>query len=65
MANGFLRLYSDYIHLWGKVMLPRILTGLVGLLMAVIALGWLADPSSAAAGLGMPLLDSRSQHPDR
>ena len=38
-------------------MLPRILTGLVGLLMAVITLGWLADPSSAAANLGMPLLD--------
>ena len=38
-------------------MLPRILTGLVGLLMAVITLGWLADPSSAAANLGMSLLD--------
>ena len=38
-------------------MLPRILTGLVGLLMAVITLGWLTDPSSAAANLGMPLLD--------
>lgn len=38
-------------------MLPRILAGLVGLLMAVIALGWLTDPSSAAANLGMPLLD--------
>ena len=38
-------------------MLPRILAGLVGLLMFVTALGWLTDPASAAASLGMPLLD--------
>ena len=38
-------------------MLPRILAGLVGLLTFVTALGWLTDPASAAASLGMPLLD--------
>ena len=38
-------------------MLPRILSGLVGLLMLVTAVGWMTDPASAAAGLGMPLLD--------
>ena len=38
-------------------MLPRILSGLVGLLMLVTAVGWITDPASAAAGLGMPLLD--------
>ena len=38
-------------------MLPRILAGLVGLLMLVTAVGWITDPTSAAAGLGMPLLD--------
>jgi hypothetical protein len=39
-------------------MLPRILAGLVGLLMFVTALGWLTDPASAAASLGMPWLVS-------
>ena len=38
-------------------MLPRILAGLVGLIMLVTALGWITDPASAAANLGMPLLD--------
>ena len=39
------------------MMLPRILAGLVGLIMLVTALGWITDPASAAANLGMPLLD--------
>ena len=38
-------------------MLPRILSGLVGLLMLITGLGWITDPASAAANLGMPLLD--------
>lgn len=38
-------------------MLPRILSGLVGLLMLVITFGWITDPASAAANLGMPLMD--------
>jgi hypothetical protein len=38
-------------------MTARILAGLVGLLMAFLAFGWLTDPTSAAANLGMPLLD--------
>lgn len=38
-------------------MLPRILSGLVGLLMLAITFGWITDPASAAASLGMPLMD--------
>ena len=38
-------------------MLPRILSGLAGLLMLITGLGWITDPASAAANLGMPLLD--------
>lgn len=35
----------------------RILPGLIGVFFLLQAIGWLVDPSSAAAGLGMPLLD--------
>ncbi len=35
----------------------RGLSGLIGLLFLVQAIGWLTDPQQAAAGLGMPLLD--------
>jgi hypothetical protein len=38
-------------------MIGRILAGLVALVMGVSALNWVADPASAAQGLGMPLLD--------
>ena len=38
-------------------MAARIMAGLVGLMMGLSAIGWLTDPASAAAGLGMPLLD--------
>ena len=34
-------------------MTARILAGLVGLIMLIQAFGWLLDPSSAAASLGM------------
>ena len=39
------------------MMLPKILSGLVGLLMLAITFGWITDPASAAARLGMPLVD--------
>jgi len=35
----------------------RIVTTLLGLFFALQGLGWLVDPASAAATLGMPLLD--------
>ena len=38
-------------------MVARILAGVVALLLGSLALGWLLDPASAAANLGMPLLD--------
>ena len=38
-------------------MAARIMAGLVGLLMALSAFGWMTDPESAAANLGMQLLD--------
>ena len=38
-------------------MLPRILAGLVGLLLASTAVTWIVDPTTAALSLGMPLLD--------
>ena len=38
-------------------MLARILAGLVALLMAVSAAGWIVDPATAAANLGMQYLD--------
>ena len=38
-------------------MLPRILAGLVGLLLASTAVTWIVDPTAAALSLGMPLLD--------
>ena len=38
-------------------MVARILSGIVGLYMLWICLGWLMDPATAAAGLAMPLLE--------
>jgi len=38
-------------------MVARIMAGVVALLLGSLALGWLLDPASAAANLGMPLLD--------
>ena len=35
----------------------RIIPGILGAFFLLQGLGWLADPASAAAGLGMPLLD--------
>ena len=39
-------------------MVARILACVVALLLGSLALGWLFDPSTAAANLGVPLLDS-------
>lgn len=38
-------------------MAAKVLAGIVALLMALTAVGWLVDPASAAESLGMPLLD--------
>ena len=38
-------------------MIARILSGLIGLFMLYSCYGWVTDPSSAAAGLAMPLLE--------
>lgn len=38
-------------------LLPRILAGLVAFMGLTSALGWIVDPASAAANLGMPLLE--------
>lgn len=38
-------------------MLPRILAGLVGLVLASTGVTWIIDPTAAALSLGMPLLD--------
>ena len=38
-------------------MVARILACVVALLLGSLALGWLFDPATAAANLGMPLLD--------
>ena len=38
-------------------MIARILSGIVGLFMLWTCLGWLMDPSTAAAGLAMPLIE--------
>jgi hypothetical protein len=38
-------------------MLPRILAGFVGLVLASTAVTWVIDPTAAALSLGMPLLD--------
>lgn len=38
-------------------MVARILACVVALLLGSLAIGWLLDPTSAAADLGMPLLD--------
>ena len=35
----------------------RVVTALPGILFVVIGVGWIIDPASAAAGVGMPLLD--------
>ena len=38
-------------------MIARILSGLIGLFMLYSCYGWVTDPSSAAAGLDMHLLE--------
>jgi uncharacterized membrane protein HdeD (DUF308 family) len=38
-------------------MLPRVLAGLVGLVLASTGITWIFDPTAAALSLGMPLLD--------
>ena len=35
----------------------RVVTFLPGILFVVIGVGWIIDPASAAAGVGMPLLE--------
>ncbi len=40
-------------------MVIRVLAGLVGLGMAAVALNWIVDPASAAAGLDMALVSER------
>ena len=35
----------------------RVIAGLFGLMMFAMGLRWLVDPSGAAAGIGMPVLD--------
>ena len=35
----------------------RVVTVLPGILFVVIGVGWIIDPASAAAGVGMPLLE--------
>ncbi len=35
----------------------RVVTVLPGILFVVIGVGWVVDPASAAAGVGMPLLE--------
>ena len=40
-----------------RILLPRILSALVGLLMAVQTIGWITNPGEAAQGLGMALLE--------
>ena len=38
-------------------MIARILSGLIGLFMLYTCVGWIMDPTTAAAGLAMPLLE--------
>ena len=38
-------------------MIARILSGLIGLFMLFLCYGWVTDPTSAADGLDMPLLE--------
>ena len=40
-----------------RILLPRILSALVGLLMAVQTISWITNPGEAAQGLGMALLE--------
>ena len=47
-ANTFLKGFS---------MIPRILSALVGLLMALQTISWITNPGEAAQGLGMVLLE--------
>ena len=47
-ANTFLK---------GSSMIPRILSALVGLLMAFQTISWITNPGEAAQGLGMALLE--------
>jgi hypothetical protein len=35
----------------------RVITALPGILFVVTGVGWIVDPASAAAGVGMPLLE--------
>ncbi|RPG47311.1 MAG: hypothetical protein CBC94_004320 [Gammaproteobacteria bacterium TMED134] len=42
-------------------MIYRILPALVGGLMGLQALGWITNPATAAAGLGMPLLEGMAR----
>ncbi len=42
-------------------MVARILSGLVGLFMGVMAVNWIVSPASAAEGLGMPFLDGMAR----
>ena len=39
----------------------RIIPGILGAFFLLQGLGWLGDPASAAAGLGMPLLDGMAR----
>ena len=52
-ANTFLK-GSSMIT---RILLPRILSALVGLLMAVQTISWITNPGEAAQGLGMALLE--------
>ena len=52
-ANTFLKGLSMIT----RILLPRILSALVGLLMAVQTISWITNPGEAAQGLGMALLE--------
>ena len=38
-------------------MIARVISGLIGLFMLYSALGWILDPTTAAAGLAMVLVE--------
>lgn len=42
-------------------MVARGLTGLIGLVMGLIAINWIVNPADAAASLAMPLLDGAAR----